>query len=162
MFSRCRLHSASPSRRSLASSEAGVAFVELALITPLLILSVSAVVDFGLELREYTIVVEAARVGARASGMLPPGTPAATVTQTAVSAASAHLQNSGYAATDFRFLVEPTHLDMTFTGRMDRIRLNVQRRSDVVRHGLISGKKIDADVVAEFSLAAGNTAQSRT
>jgi Flp pilus assembly protein TadG len=58
------------SRRSRAASERGAEIIELALVTPLFLLLIAAMFDFGFLFRNWEVVTNAAREGARL-GVLP-------------------------------------------------------------------------------------------
>jgi Flp pilus assembly protein TadG len=58
------------SMRSRARSERGAEIIELILVTPLLLLLIGAMFDFGLAFRNWQILTNAAREGAR-MGALP-------------------------------------------------------------------------------------------
>ena len=58
------------SRRSRAASERGAEIIELALVTPLFLLLIAAMFDFGFLFRNWEVVTNAAREGAR-MGVLP-------------------------------------------------------------------------------------------
>jgi Flp pilus assembly protein TadG len=58
------------STRSRARSERGAEIIELVLVTPLLLLLLGAMFDFGLMFRNWEVVTNAAREGAR-MGALP-------------------------------------------------------------------------------------------
>ncbi len=58
-------------RRDRGSGESGQATVELALLTPLLVLLLLAVAQVGLVARDQILVVHAARAGARAAAVDP-------------------------------------------------------------------------------------------
>ena len=57
-------------RRSRAVSERGAEIIELALVTPLFLLLIAAMFDFGFLFRNWEVVTNAAREGARI-GVLP-------------------------------------------------------------------------------------------
>ena len=58
------------SPRSRAASERGAEIIELALVTPLFLLLIAAMFDFGFLFRNWEVVTNAAREGARL-GVLP-------------------------------------------------------------------------------------------
>jgi Flp pilus assembly protein TadG len=57
-------------RRRGLRSERGAEIIELALVTPLLLLILGAIIDFGFVFRSWEVVTNAAREGARV-GVLP-------------------------------------------------------------------------------------------
>jgi Flp pilus assembly protein TadG len=57
-----------PGRRAVASwahNSDGVAMIEFALVLPILLIVITGIFDFGLAFREYLVVTDAAREGAR-------------------------------------------------------------------------------------------------
>lgn len=144
-------------RRPDREGNEGVALLELALVTPLLILCVVGVVDFGLELREHTVVVEAARVGGRAASLVPAGSSPSTISDAAVRAAAAYLQSAGYPVADYRFEVAPRELTFSHS-IVNTVRINIAREPSALR-ALIAGKRIESSVVSQFPLPRGNSAE---
>jgi Flp pilus assembly protein TadG len=75
--------------RSRLRSEDGQAFVEFAIVLPILVLLVFGITQFGLAFRNYLAITDAARVGARAAAVKRANDPcgaATTAIQNTVSA----------------------------------------------------------------------------
>jgi Flp pilus assembly protein TadG len=58
-------------RKAAAPNERGSSLVEAAIVVPVFLLMVSAVIDFGRAYSDYIAIVNAAREGARAAAKLP-------------------------------------------------------------------------------------------
>jgi len=78
----------SPTRRLDARSERGQTMVEFALVVPVLVLILFAIVQFGVAFKDYVTLTDAARVGARKAAVsrLDPN-PIGATTQAVKSAA---------------------------------------------------------------------------
>ena len=74
-------------------AERGAELIEMALVTPILLLIVAGIFDFGMMFRAWEVVTNAAREGARA-GVLP----AYTDPQNVVARVEQYMQASGVAA----------------------------------------------------------------
>lgn len=78
-------------------SERGAEIIELAMVTPILLLLLGAIVDFGFVFRSWEVVTNAAREGARV-GILPNSTCTATgSTDPLQQRVEAYLNSSGIA-----------------------------------------------------------------
>jgi Flp pilus assembly protein TadG len=106
LFSRRRIS-------SRCSEEKGAVIVQFAIVLPILILIMAGIVDYGLVLRENTIMVASARAGARSAATLQA---AATnpdwLEAVATDGARQYLVNAGLRAARFNFTACATGIDV--------------------------------------------------
>ncbi len=81
------------------SAHAGQALVEMAIMLPLLVLLLVAVIQFGIIFADYLTLNHAALVGARTASVAPAATAIADGQQAAVDAAAAFIKGGGVTAT---------------------------------------------------------------
>ena len=146
-------------RNSIVSGEAGTAILEFAVCLVFLMMISFGVSSLYFSLQEHSAVAEAARVGARAAGMLSPGTSANVVTETALNMASSFLRDSGYQPENYSLQVIPDQISLTQTGTVNMIRLSIRRPSGGLAD-FITRNRAGVNIVTEFPLAVGNSAHA--
>jgi Flp pilus assembly protein TadG len=80
--------------RRRVRSERGAELIELAMVTPILLLVIGGIVDFGFLFRSWQVITNAAREGARV-GVLPNYTCNANAGSDVVTRVNAYLDSSG-------------------------------------------------------------------
>lgn len=98
--------------RNLRRSERGQAMVELALILPVLLLLILAIIDLGMGIRTYIVLTNAAREGVRWVTIHPTDVNGA-LARVAVEADRAGLQNTGSPAGGIQVTFSPNQSSYT-------------------------------------------------
>lgn len=87
----------------------GVAMIEFAICVVVLVLLASGILDYGIALREHAVMVEAARVGARAASAAET-LDGAVLSNLAVNVSRDFLQSQGLDGADYGYRIKPVEV----------------------------------------------------
>lgn len=115
-------------RRLRSRAERGGALIEFALSLPLLIILISGSTDYGLLLKEHSVMVEAAYAGARAASQQPAGVAPADIASTAELTAAMFIQQARLDPLDYSIQVHPVSIPVAFGSPAPAVQVTLTRQ----------------------------------